>query len=108
MTLDELFETISAKAKILSVPDSIEKSKILLNIDAKNPRQWLVDFMGDKVELRDYADELPDVTVTLSEDTLIGIATHEKSPTWAFMTGKIRVDGNVNLVKKLSKIWPDK
>lgn len=47
-------------------------------------------------------DEEADVTMTASADVFKGIISGDTSPTMAFMTGKLAVDGNVGLAMKLA------
>ena len=48
------------------------------------------------------ADEEADVTMTASAEVFKGILSGDSSPTVAFMTGKLTVDGNVGLAMKLA------
>lgn len=47
-------------------------------------------------------DDAADVTMTASADVFKGILSGDTSPTVAFMTGKLTVDGNVGLAMKLA------
>lgn len=47
-------------------------------------------------------DGAADVTMTASADVFKGILSGDTSPTVAFMTGKLTVDGNVGLAMKLA------
>lgn len=48
------------------------------------------------------ADEEADVTMTAAAEVFKGILSGDTSPTVAFMTGKLTVDGNVGLAMKLA------
>jgi putative sterol carrier protein len=48
------------------------------------------------------ADEDADVTMTASAEVFQDIISGDTSPTVAFMTGKLVVDGNVGLAMKLA------
>ena len=47
-------------------------------------------------------DDEADVTMTASAEVFKGILSGDTSPTVAFMTGKLTVDGNVGLAMKLA------
>lgn len=47
-------------------------------------------------------DDAADVTMTASAEVFKGILSGDTSPTVAFMTGKLTVDGNVGLAMKLA------
>lgn len=48
------------------------------------------------------ADDEADVTMTAAAEVFKGIISGDTSPTVAFMTGKLTVDGNVGLAMKLA------
>lgn len=48
------------------------------------------------------ADGEADVTMTAAAEVFKGIISGDTSPTVAFMTGKLTVDGNVGLAMKLA------
>ncbi|MDR2459819.1 MAG: SCP2 sterol-binding domain-containing protein [Deltaproteobacteria bacterium] len=112
MTLDELYEKIIEKVGNLSLPAEGEPASILLNIDAKPSRQWLVNYKDGKVGVKALGPEspspdAPDVTVSISEDTLLQVVEKKMSTSHAFLTGKVKVKGNFDLLAKLGKIWPE-
>lgn len=50
------------------------------------------------------ADEAADVTLTASLDTFKGILDGTENPTAAFMTGKLKVDGDMGAAMRLSGV----
>jgi putative sterol carrier protein len=48
--------------------------------------------------------ENPDATITQSYETAVGLAKSEVSPVTAFMTGKIKVGGNMGLLLGLQGV----
>lgn len=46
----------------------------------------------------------PDATISQSYDTAVGLARSEVSPVTAFMTGKIKVDGNMGMLMGLQGV----
>lgn len=50
------------------------------------------------------ADEETDVTLAADSETFKAILSGEENPTAAFMTGKLRVDGDMGLAMKLASL----
>ncbi|MDW4496986.1 SCP2 sterol-binding domain-containing protein [Sulfitobacter sp. D35] len=50
------------------------------------------------------ADEPADVTLTADSETFQSILSGDTNPTSAFMTGKLKVDGDMGLAMKLASI----
>lgn len=50
------------------------------------------------------ADEEADVTLTASADTFKAILDGEQNPTAAYMTGKLKVDGDMGTAMRLSGV----
>ena len=50
------------------------------------------------------ADDEAEVTLTASRETFEGLLSGEVNPTMAFMTGKIKVDGDLNSVMKFQSL----
>jgi putative sterol carrier protein len=48
--------------------------------------------------------EAPDATITQSYDTAVGMARREVSPVTAFMTGKVKIGGNMGMLLGLQNV----
>ena len=49
----------------------------------------------------------PDTTLTISGDNLVKLAEGKLAPTLAFMTGKLKVSGNMGIAMKLANMLED-
>lgn len=49
--------------------------------------------------------EQPDLTVTISDDDLVALFGRRLDPMMAFMTGRLRVGGDVALAQRLVKLF---
>jgi putative sterol carrier protein len=59
----------------------------------------VIDSAGARI-----SDEPADVTLTADVDTFQGIMTGDTNPTSAFMTGKLKIDGDMGLAMKLASV----
>lgn len=50
------------------------------------------------------SDEAADVTLSADVDTFQGILSGDENPTSAFMTGKLKVDGDMGMAMKLASV----
>lgn len=57
----------------------------------------IIDANGARI-----SDEPADVTLSADVDTFQGIMTGDTNPTSAFMTGKLKVDGDMGMAMKLA------
>jgi putative sterol carrier protein len=106
-TLDELYAKMIDKASRISV-DGALKAAILLDLTGPDPRRWLVTLKDGGVSIAQAAEgQAADLKVTASGDTIIKVATRQTSPVAAFMTGRIKLQGDQGLVGQLKNIWPD-
>jgi putative sterol carrier protein len=56
---------------------------------------------GGSLETREGAAEAPDVTILISDDNLVKLMRGELNPMSAFMTGKLKVKGDLMLAQRL-------
>lgn len=96
----EFFETLESRVdpgKAASLGNSY-----LFDVDGAG--RWLVDASGGEVRVSE-GGESADCTITTSADTFERIAAGELNPTTAYMTGKLRVDGDIGAALKLQNLF---
>jgi putative sterol carrier protein len=74
----------------------------LFDIDGAG--KWLVDVRDGKVSVSE-GGESADVVLSASEETFEKIASGEQNPTSAYMTGKLKVKGDMGAAMKLQKLF---
>ena len=72
--------------------------------DIDGAGQWLVDVDDGKVKVTE-GGESADTTLTISEDNFMQIVRGELNPTTAYMTGKLKVKGDMGAAMKLQKLF---
>ena len=65
---------------------------------------WKVDVADGAVTVSEGAGDA-DVTIRTSEETFTAIASGEQNPTTAYMTGKLKVEGDMGAALKLQKLF---
>jgi putative sterol carrier protein len=65
---------------------------------------WLVDVDDGKVSVSENGGDA-DTTISASADTFMKIANGEQNPTSAYMSGKLKVKGDMGQAMKLQKLF---
>jgi (3R)-3-hydroxyacyl-CoA dehydrogenase / 3a,7a,12a-trihydroxy-5b-cholest-24-enoyl-CoA hydratase / enoyl-CoA hydratase 2 len=77
--------------------------------DGKPAGTWTVDLKnGSGSVYEGAAKEKAGCTLTLSDDDLVSMVTGKMDAMKAFMSGKLKVGGNVMLAQKLQAVLPAK
>ncbi len=72
--------------------------------DIEGAGQWKVAVADGKVDVTEGGGEA-DATILASEETLLAIIRGEQNPTTAYMTGKLKVKGDMGAAMKLQKLF---
>jgi putative sterol carrier protein len=72
--------------------------------DIEGAGQWHVDVDDGTVSVREGGGDA-DVTISASEETFQRIIAGEQNPTSAYMTGKLKVKGDMGAAMKLQKLF---
>jgi putative sterol carrier protein len=100
METREFFETLESRVDA-SKTAGVNKSYVF---DIDGAGVWKVDVTDAGVNVTEGATD-GDVTIRASEDTFKAIANGEQNPTTAYMTGKLKVDGDMSAALKLQKLF---
>jgi len=72
--------------------------------DVEGAGKWLVSVEDGAVSVREGEGDA-DVTISSSEETFQKIASGEQNPTTAYMTGKLKIKGDMGAAMKLQKLF---
>ena len=78
------------------------RNSYLFDIDGAG--SWKVDVNDGSVSVTEGGGEA-DCVISTSEETFQKIASGEQNPTTAYMTGKIKVKGDMGAAMKLQKLF---
>lgn len=72
--------------------------------DIEGAGQWTVRVADGSVSVTEGAEEA-DCTISTSEETFQKIVAGEQNPTTAYMTGKLKIKGDMGAAMKLQKLF---
>ena len=99
-TVQEFFEGLPARA-------DAEKTAGMNNsylFDIEGAGQWLVAVSDGAVSVTEGGGEA-DTTISTSEETMMAVVRGEQNPTTAYMTGKLKITGDMGAALKLQKLF---
>jgi putative sterol carrier protein len=100
MSAKEFFDTLESRvdpAKTAGMNNSYL-------FDIEGAGKWKVDVQDGSVSVTENAEDA-DVTITTSEETFEKITSGEQNATSAYMTGKLKVKGDMGAAMKLQKLF---
>jgi putative sterol carrier protein len=72
--------------------------------DIEGAGQWLVQVSDGSIDVTEGGGEA-DTTITTSEESFLAISRGELNPTSAYMTGKLKIKGDMGAAMKLQKLF---
>ena len=99
-TAQEFFEALPSRV----TPDRIEGMNNTYVFDIEGAGTWTVKVADGAVTVADGAEDA-DCTFSASEETFEKIASGEQNATTAYMTGKLKIKGDMGAAMKLQKIF---
>jgi len=101
-TVQEFFETLTSEADT-SKTEGMNNSYAF---DIEGAGQWTVKVEDGRIRVVDGLDDA-DVTISASQEVFQKIVAGEQNPTSAYMTGKLKLKGDMGAAMKLQKVFPD-
>jgi putative sterol carrier protein len=99
-TAQEFFEALPSRV----TPDRIEGMDNTYVFDIEGAGVWTVAVADGAVTVSEGASD-SDCTFSASEETFEKIASGEQNATTAYMTGKLKIKGDMGAAMKLQKIF---
>jgi putative sterol carrier protein len=102
---------VAAKDFFAGLESRVDESKLAgVNnsylFDIEGEGQWFVDVKDSKLTVTEGgADRSADVTLTTSSETFEKIASGDQNATTAYMTGKLKIKGDMGAAMKLQKLF---
>jgi putative sterol carrier protein len=99
-TAQEFFEALPGRV----TPDRIEGMNNTYVFDIEGAGVWRVAVADGAISVTEGAGDA-DCTFSASEETFEKIASGEQNATTAYMTGKLKIKGDMGAAMKLQKIF---
>jgi putative sterol carrier protein len=99
-TTQEFFEGLPSRV----TPDRIEGMNNTYVFDIEGAGVWTVAVADGAITVTEGASDA-DCTFSASEETFEKIASGEQNATTAYMTGKLKIKGDMGAAMKLQKIF---
>jgi putative sterol carrier protein len=96
----EFFETLESRID----PSKAAGMTASYKFDIDGAGSWLVDVDDGKVTVTEDGGDA-DCTISASSETFMKIANGEQNPTAAYMSGKLKVKGDLGQAMKLQKLF---
>jgi len=99
-TVQEFFASLASRADT-SKTAGMTNSYVF---DIEGTGQWTVDVDDGAVSVKEGGGDA-DVTISTSQETFEKIIAGEQNPTSAYMTGKLKIKGDMGAAMKLQKLF---
>jgi putative sterol carrier protein len=96
----EFFDTLESRVD----PAKAAGMTASYKFDIDGSGSWLVDVDDGKVTVTEDGGDA-DCTISTSSETFLKIANREQNPTAAYMSGKLKVKGDMGQAMKLQKLF---
>jgi putative sterol carrier protein len=100
MAAKDFFDSLETRAD----PAKLEGMSNSYLFDIENEGQWLVTVADGKLSVAEGGGDA-DATITASGETFDKIVAGEQNPTTAYMTGKLKIKGDLGAAMKLQKLF---
>ena len=103
MSVAELFNSMPGRLQVDKAAGV--NMSILFDLSGDGGGQYLVDLKDGKLNVAEGVPAAaPSATVKMAADDFKAMSTGSLNPMMAFMTGKIKVDGDLNSVMKFQSL----
>ena len=100
MAAQEFFESLESRADAAKLAGM--SNSYLFDIEGEG--RWFVDVRDGAINVSQNEGEA-DATISTSSETFAKIVAGEQNPTTAYMTGKLKIKGDMGAAMKLQKLF---
>ena len=100
MSAKEFFDTLAADAD----PERIAGVEHTYVFDIAGEGRWLVEARDGRLKVTEGWEGGADVTFSASAETFERLATRQQNPMTAYLTGKLKIDGDIRAAMALQNL----
>lgn len=99
MSVEIAFQEL--KKKMNEQPEGIQRLNAVYQFDLNDGKVYQFSFQNGQVEMGVGGEKEPDCTLQLSDENVLKMIDGDFNTTMAYMTGKLKVKGDLGLALKL-------
>lgn len=100
--LANLFNSMPGRLNVEKAGDT--DMSIVFDLSGEGGGKWNVSIANGGLTVNEGAAENPKATIIMSAEDFQAMSTGKLNPMTAFMTGKVKVDGDLNSVMKFQSL----
>jgi putative sterol carrier protein len=107
MALTDIKEIFNSMPQIFN-PDAAQGLDVIIQYEITGDAggNWHFAIKDGTCQLQDGSHESPTVTLTMSAETWLAIVNKETNGMQAFMSGQLKVSGDIMLAQRIEQIFP--
>ncbi len=78
---------------------------LAFSLSGENGGEWNININDGKIDVNEGTAADPTATISMDGDDYVKMMSGDLNPMMAFMSGKIKVDGDLNSVMKMQSIF---
>ena len=103
LTPTQIFEE-KIKGRLLSFPEKNINATYQFNVTGEQGGNWTVALRDEQNSVQKGSCEAPNCEITIADADLVKLVEGTLNPQMAFMTGKLKVRGDIGLALRLGTI----
>lgn len=103
-TPSEVFSEINSR--IAADPNKVSGMNAIyaFDLNGAEPGQYHISLKDGAADVGEGSPENPNITITMKSEDFVDLATGKLDGTMAFMSGKIKIKGDMGLAMKLQSV----